>query len=294
MATDHSRSRLTAQQVLLQRVMREVVARVQDAGFVLKGGGALAFAYGSRRHTRDLDFDAERKTDMTRRIRRAIQAAGVEIDEGTWWWPRGTRATRVSMRYRVQFVDPQGERGILRVDTRYRPKPDTRNITVVEGIRTYKPETLYSQKLAALNERSRAKDVFDLAFLASRHGDILTDAQIRKAEAITRDMDGLEESLVCQIKIDPVLSKITTAEDLVIEFRQAVDAQFHRRKMKFPQQSVPISIPMTREIIDLRRLLHGDETVKPRKNQSPRRVIRSETNRPDRERAIQQPDWFDR
>ena len=132
------------------------------------------------------------------------------------------------------------------------------------------------------------------AFLASRHGDKLTDAQIRKAEAITRDMDGLEESLVCQIKIDPVLSKITTAEDLVIEFRQAVDAQFHRRKMKFPQQSVPISIPMTREIIDLRRLLHGDETVKPRKNQSPRRVIRSETNRPDRERAIQQPDWFDR
>ncbi len=43
--------------------MREVVARVQDAGFVLKGGGALVLVYGSHRHTAGLDFDAERPTD---------------------------------------------------------------------------------------------------------------------------------------------------------------------------------------------------------------------------------------
>lgn len=83
MATDDRRSHLTAQEVDLERVMREVVARVQDAGFVLKGGGALVLVYGSIRHTTDLDFDAERPTDMTRRIRRAAQAAGVEIDPET-------------------------------------------------------------------------------------------------------------------------------------------------------------------------------------------------------------------
>ena len=84
MAT-YNRPHMTAQQALLERVMREVVARVQDAGFVLKGGGALCFIYGAHRHTTDLDFDAQKRTDMTRRIRRATQAAGAEIDESTWW-----------------------------------------------------------------------------------------------------------------------------------------------------------------------------------------------------------------
>ena len=68
--------------------MREVVGQVQDAGFVLKGGGALVLVYGSIRHTTDLDFDAHRPTDMTRRIRRAARSAEVEIDPKTWWWPK--------------------------------------------------------------------------------------------------------------------------------------------------------------------------------------------------------------
>ena len=45
MAT-YNRPRLTDQQALLERVMRKVVTRVQDAGFVLKGGGALVLPDG--------------------------------------------------------------------------------------------------------------------------------------------------------------------------------------------------------------------------------------------------------
>ena len=48
--------------------MREVVARVQDAGFVSKGGGALVFVHGVQRHSTDMDFDAERNSDGSRRI----------------------------------------------------------------------------------------------------------------------------------------------------------------------------------------------------------------------------------
>ena len=82
MATN-DRLHLTADQALLEHVMREVVMQVQDAGFVLKGGGALVLVYGSIRHTTDLDFDAEKQTDMPLRLRRAMQLAGVEIDETT-------------------------------------------------------------------------------------------------------------------------------------------------------------------------------------------------------------------
>lgn len=44
----YDRPGLTDQQARPERVMREVVARVQDVGFVLKGGGALAFGYGGQ------------------------------------------------------------------------------------------------------------------------------------------------------------------------------------------------------------------------------------------------------
>lgn len=294
MATDNNRLHLTDQEVLLERVMRDVVARVQDAGFILKGGGALVFAYGSHRHTTDLDFDAERKTDMTRRIRRAIQATGVEIDEGTWWWPKGGKATRDSIRYRVEFVDCQGKRQQLHVDTRYRPRPEFSNSVIVKGIRTYKPETLYSQKLVSLSARRAARDAFDLAFLSRKYGDTLTDDQVLRAERITRNMDKLERSIDKQLQHDTVLARITTAQDIVLEFREAIDAQFRQRSMKHPEQSVPISIPMMREIIALRRFLHGDESITPEKNQPSIRRPRSEIDRSDSGRSNSHRDWFDR
>ena len=267
-------SGLTPQEALLERVLREVVMRVQDARFVLKGGGALVFVYGSHRHTTDLDFDAERKTDMTRRIRRAIQAVGVEIDEATWWWPKGARATRDSMRYKVEFVDNQGEREELQVDTRYRPRPKASQIVTLNGIRTYKVEALYDQKLAALRNRKDARDIFDLAFLSSRYGQALNNAQVLKAERITRDMNVLEQDLIHQLRFDPKLARITNAESIVLEFREAIVSQIQRRKLRDAEQSVPLSIPLTDEIIALRHLLHGEESMLPKRIQLPSRTIR--------------------
>lgn len=262
---------------------------------MLKGGGALVFAYGSRRHTTDLDFDARQKTDMTRRMRRSIQASGVEIDEATWWWPKGAKATKESIRYKVGFIDARGEREELQVDTRYRPKPKSGDIVIVNGIRTYKIEALYDQKLAALKNRSVARDVFDLAFLSSTYGHDLSDCQVREAQSITQDMNRLEGDLIHQLRDDPILSRITTAEEIVLEFRVAIDYQLQQREMYGPEQSVPISIPMTDEIIALRRLLHGEETIIPKSIQLPRRAIRNGFDRPDGGRSIQQPDWvFDR
>ena len=117
MAT-YNRSHLTDQEAILERVMRAVVEQVKDTGFVLKGVCALVFLYGSHRHTTDLDFDAERKTDMTRRIRRATQAAGVEINEDTWWSPEQAKRASVSIRYRVDFADYRHGTQELQVDTR--------------------------------------------------------------------------------------------------------------------------------------------------------------------------------
>ena len=261
MATN-DRLHLTADQALLEHVMREVVMQVQDAGFVLKGGGALVLVYGSIRHTTDLDFDAEKQTDMPLRIRRAMQLAGVEIDETTWWWPKGKKGAKSSLRYRVLFIGNQGKKHWLQVDTRYRPKPRSSDIVTVGGIRTYKPEALYEQKLAAVRDRNAARDIFDMAFLCSKYGDTLTDDQIREAKSITRNERQLKRDFRKQLLDDRILARVPNAKHTVLEFRGAANQQIQRRGMEYPQQSVPISLSMRDEIIALRRLIHGEEIVK--------------------------------
>ena len=64
--------------------MRAIVEHVQDTGFVLEGVDAFVFPYGAHRHTMDANLEAKRNTDMTRRIRRATQATGGEINEDRW------------------------------------------------------------------------------------------------------------------------------------------------------------------------------------------------------------------
>ena len=150
--------------------MREVVRRVQGTGHVLKGGCALVFAYGIRRHSTDIDFDAAKPTDMTRRIRNGLRAAGAEMRS------RELIRTRTSLRIRATYrVRGEGKEEMLKVDTRFRPKPVAAETVDVGGILTNRPEALFEQKLVALESRTVPRDLYDLEFIIGNYGDALTD-----------------------------------------------------------------------------------------------------------------------
>ena len=283
---------LTAEEALLESVMWKVVHEVQDAGFVLKGGGALVRAYGLGRHSTDLDFDAERPTDLTRRVRQAAKTAGVMINEKSWWLPPDTGRTGVSRRLKVDFMGPNGMKQRLQIDTRFKPKPKTEDIVIVKGIRTYRPEAIYQQKLEALRERRAARDVFDLAFLTSKYGNSLSDGQIRRAETITRYIERLTEKLRRRIGSDRVLARITMAEDIVCEFRDAVDYQMKRRRILIQEQSVPFSHAMTEQLLELREILRGPEANRPWPSKSPVTRTADEDRRRDRQRSVDRDPGF--
>lgn len=293
MAADRSLL-LTDDEALLERVMSEVIARVQGMDYVLKGGGALVFAYGIGRHSTDLDFDAIRPIDLTRRVRKAAEATGVVIDKKTWWSPPNTGRIGVSRRLKVKFAGPSGKPQELQIDIRYRPRPISEDIVILKGTQTYKPEALFRQKIAAFKNRNEARDFFDLAFIARKYGNDLSDDQIRDSETITRDMDSLERKLEYQLNADKSLARITTAVDIVCEFREAVDEQSARRGLFIQQQAVPISHSMVETIRGLREILRGPEANMPR----PRNL--SAVGAPDknrsrhRDRGIDRDRWFSR
>lgn len=206
----------------------------------------------------------------------------------------GRKKSRESIRYKAYFHGPSGERQRLQIDTRYRPRPVSKDIVIVDGIQTYSPTALFDQKLAAQRSRDEARDIYDLAFLSKRYGDKLTKAQINRAESITRDMDGLEQALTKQLRKDRILAQLTTAEYIVLEFRVAVEAQMQRREMTIAEQSVPISVSMKEEINALRRLLHGESVMRLGDGHSLLSANRKELDQRDSIRSVQQPDWFDR
>ena len=71
--------RLTPRQELRERLMRNVLARVQDLDLVLKGGSAVAFTRGLNRHSTDLDFDTDRPVELRDRIEGAALALAVKL-----------------------------------------------------------------------------------------------------------------------------------------------------------------------------------------------------------------------
>ena len=217
---------LSPYEVLHERLMWEIVQRVQDTGYILKGGCALVFAYGSRRRSTDLDFDARKRTGMTRRIWNGLRA--VEAEPAFHGQIPSEEALRIRVWYRVRGADEPVE---LKVDTRFRPRPVAAEVTFVDGIRTYKPEALFKQKLATFGDRKQPRDLSDLAFLATQFGHALTDAQVRQSEQITRRMNKLERYLGLLIEEDPVLSCLTTA----------ADTQIRRRGLRIQHQRLPVS-----------------------------------------------------
>ena len=215
--------------------MRDVLARVQDLGLVLKGGTAFAFAWGLNRHSTDLDFDTNRRVELRDRIESAARALAVKLG------PVERRDRPMRQRFLADYPRPPGSRQrVFKVNVRYKDPPRAEDIEVVDGFRTYKVPALFDQKLAATSSRIEPRDLFDLAFAMERYGSSLRDDQIRRADAFTRDLDRLEDRYKTTFEQDEILRGISDVEDTVLRFSYATTDQKALRWGQVQEQRIPI------------------------------------------------------
>ena len=216
--------------------MGAVVARMQDTSYVLKGGTALAFAYGLDRHSTDIDFAAAEPVYIKDRIHSGLQDAGVGMAAFIV-----AKDTAIGQRLKVHYTEPGTDTDrLMNVDMSFRTVPSEDDIIVVNGIRTYKVTSIFDQKLSAAKGRTVARDLYDLAFLASEYGDQLSAGQIRCAEEFTRDYDVLANEYHPAFRHDKVLGDLTTADDRALMFRIAIEEQLARRGQAVIKQAVPV------------------------------------------------------
>ena len=177
----HHHVHLTPSQARHERVMQEVVARVQNSTYVLKGGSARAFVHGLDRHSTDLGFDADRHTNLSRWIRRGMQAAGVE---STVRWFQDSKE---SLRFKVAYVGlSRDDPPVLQVDTRFRPKSIREGIISAKGVRPCTINALFRLKLDGLGVRREPRVLNDFRFIAQSNGNELDDAGDRRAAKLRR------------------------------------------------------------------------------------------------------------
>ena len=234
MAPDRS-IRLSPDQALHERIMREIALEMQDTPLVLKGGTALALLYGLDRHSVDLDFDCghAKRVRIKHRVRRGLR----EVDVPMSGFGRGLPMWK-GRRFHVHYIDRANNADrLLKVELCFRTIPQANDIEVVDGIRTYKTPALFDQKMNAAEDRTKARDLYDLGFLAGAYGDSFSNEQILRADRFSRHYKRLADRYRRAFQDDELLKSAITADDRALAFRIAIVEQMHHRGQLIVEQS---------------------------------------------------------
>lgn len=205
----------TAQQAHI-RIMRAVLASVQDSPLVLKGGTALLLCYGLDRFSEDLDFDAPKKMNLESRVEKALSgvASSVIITR--------TKDSDTVQRYRVIYQVGESE-GRLKIEVSCRDEISPQTIVEQDGIKTYRVATLASQKVRAFEGRTAARDIYDLHFLIRHHRGSLSEDVMERLRLSFGDLNQIEGRFRPAFEEDDLFrDRAEMLSTLLLEIQEAV------------------------------------------------------------------------
>ena len=205
--------RISPSQSIHLDLMRSIAQRVGDTPYVLKGGAALIFTRDLNRYSTDLDFDSGQKLNLKGRIESALrEVSGIELRS-----LKLVKDTDTVQRYKIHYLDQAtGNDRLLKVETSFRESPQSEAIETISGIKTYRIEQQFDQKLSAAQHRTTARDLYDLDFLVNHYGSQLRDDQIEAIHQFASDPDHLVDRYSSSFETDEVLSLFNKGEDVVL------------------------------------------------------------------------------
>lgn len=204
-----------AQQIHL-RMMRAVLGAVQETPLVLKGGTALLLCYGLDRFSEDLDFDSAKKLNLESRLQNALAPLTLSLRITR------TKDTDTVQRYRIEY-DASAITGRLKVEISFRTAVSEADVVLRAGIRTYRAAQLIAQKTNALENRTVARDLYDIHFLAQHHRDSFSPEVVTRLRELTSDLDRLEARFMPAFEEDDLFrDKTGLVPGLVLEIREVL------------------------------------------------------------------------
>jgi predicted nucleotidyltransferase component of viral defense system len=194
-------SEITPEEQIHCDLMRSIARSLSDTPLILKGGTALLLAYGLDRFSEDLDFDSNKHLRLENRIEKAsgplVKIESVDV-------PKNTETVQ---RYRVKY-STKAMSGVLKIEVSCRDSYDSSKAHFHDGIRVYDLPVLIDHKLEALQNRTAARDLYDLHFLLTQKPQTFSREQTQRLVESTRDIDALERRYAESFKEDTILQSI--------------------------------------------------------------------------------------
>jgi len=125
-----------------------------------------------------LDFDSSKSINLDRRIKKAARKTGVDVREISI-----KKNTDTTKRYIVHYETDEGQHR-LKIETSFRRPPKQSEVVEKDGLQMYAVDRILDQKLSALENRTTARDLCDVHFLATRYPEIFSQNQIDWMETL--------------------------------------------------------------------------------------------------------------
>ena len=137
---------------------------------------------------------------------------------------QATKDTDTVQRLRVLYPTLEGV-GRLKVETSFRDGFDPADTVLVDGVRTYRVSRLISMKVSAFLDRTAARDLYDLRFLAENFRSDFAASDAAALAAVVTNPDALHVRFQRAFEDDDILRGVSLDEvilDLSDRFGQSI------------------------------------------------------------------------
>lgn len=197
-------------------IMTAVASDLASLPLALKGGTALLLCYGLDRFSEDIDLDGRKKLNLQSRLGAVLSRVTTEHDI------RIVKDTDTVQRVKIRYKTPLAT-GNLKIEVSYRTGFEEVDLAEINGIKTYKIARLIEQKLRALEGRTTARDLYDVAFLTERYGASFSSAARHDAKRIVSDLNALESRFRPAFEADDIFSGQTNVDEVILRLQSALE-----------------------------------------------------------------------
>lgn len=216
----------------LMRVLAKNITAIKDKSYILNGGTGLLLCYDLNRFSEDMDFDGvNNKFDLGKVISKSVDSINLTVESLIL-----KKDTPTTKRYMLHYGGKMGSCDYpLKIEISFRQGYQISKYIIknVNGITTYDIDRYVDMKLAALFNRNKCRDTFDVNFLLKNYLDyfsvinlnrlknfiservleqlVFEYEEMKQTDLILKDTDGLQLWLEIHDIVD---SRITPANDL--------------------------------------------------------------------------------
>jgi predicted nucleotidyltransferase component of viral defense system len=197
------------------KIMQSVMTEIKNLPLILKGGTSLLLCYGLDRFSEDLDLDGIKKLNLVNKLKPVFNRLTLKYEIRI---PKDTDTTqRINIYYETAI-----SKGKLKIETSYRDGFIEDDIAVINGIKTYKINKLIEQKVSALENRTTARDLYDVTFLVSNYPKHFSDLTKQNLLRIAGDIETLESRFRIVFENDDIFAENVLFDDIILKLHDSL------------------------------------------------------------------------